>query len=61
MVTVCSISVNPSFLVCIANFDFSQLLPTSTEPREDARLRGDSLIKPRAKVPRQNESRSDVT
>ena len=31
------------------------------QPREDARLRGGSIIKPRAKVPRQNESRSDVT
>ena len=31
------------------------------QPGEDARLLGDSIIKPCAKVPRQNESRSDVT
>ena len=29
--------------------------------RDDARLRGGSIIEPCAKVPRQNESRSDVT
>ena len=31
------------------------------QPHEDARLRGGSIIKPYAKVPRQNESRIDVT
>ena len=31
------------------------------QPREDARMRGGSVIKPRAKVPRQNEFLVDVT
>ena len=34
---------------------------TNKQPCEDARLQGGSLIKACAKVPRQNESRSDVT
>jgi len=31
------------------------------QPHEDVRLQGGSLKKPHAKVPRQNESRSEVT
>ena len=31
------------------------------QPREDARLRGGSIIRPCAEVPREKESRSDVT
>ena len=37
------------------------LFIANEQPREYARLRGGSLIKPCAEVPRQNESRVDVT
>ena len=36
-------------------------LIANEQPREVARLLGGSIIMPCAKVPRQNESRSDVT
>ena len=39
----------------------SALLSTSSLAIKDARLRGGSIIKPCAEVPRENESRSDVT
>ena len=37
------------------------LILANEQPRKDVRLQGSSLIKPCAKVSRQNESRSDVT
>ena len=38
-----------------------EVIIANDQPREGVRLRGSSLIKPCAKVPRQNESRSHVT
>ena len=43
------------------NSDLRRHVTANEQPRVDARLLGGSIIKPCAEVPRENESRSDVT
>ena len=43
------------------NPDLRRHVTANEQPRADARLLGGSIIKPCAEVPRENESRSDVT
>ena len=59
---VYSVSVGPE---CKSAYWFDELcgrwLTANEQPGEDVRLPGGSIIKPCGKVPRQNESQSDLT